>query len=91
NDQLRFFFDSTNKIYDSKSGTIVSDVIKVLSINTKPDDLNPFTVDWPWQITKEFKNDAGYINSKKVEISFYDSDSDGVVDDPDLFEHIVAP
>ena len=91
NDQLRFFFDSTNKIYDSKSGTIVSDVIKVLSINTKPDDLNPFTVDWPWQITKEFKNDAGYINSKKVEISFYDSDSDGVVDDPDLFDHIVAP
>jgi hypothetical protein len=91
NDQIRFFFDSTNKIYNSKSGTIVSDVIKVLSINTKPDALNPFTVDWPWQITKEYKNDAGYINSKKIEISFFDTDNDGVVDDPDLFEHIVAP
>jgi len=91
NDQIRFFFDSTNKIYDSKSGTIVQDVIKVLSINTQPDALNPFTVDWPWQITKEYKNDAGYVNSKKIEISFFDSDSDGVVDDPDLFDHIVAP
>ena len=91
NDQIRFFFDSTNKIYDSRSGNIVSDVIKVLSINTKPDGLTPFTVDWPWQIVKEFKNDAGYVNSKKIEISFFDSDSDGVVDDPDLFEHIVAP
>lgn len=91
NDQLRFFFDSTNRIYDSKTGNIVSDIIKVLSINTKPDALTPFTVDWPWQIVKEYKNEAGYINSKKIEISFYDSDNDGVVDDPDLFEHIVAP
>jgi hypothetical protein len=91
NDQLRFFFDSTNRIYDSKTGNIVSDIIKVLSINTKPDALTPFTVDWPWQIVKEYKNEAGYVNSKKIEISFYDSDNDGVVDDPDLFEHIVAP
>ena len=91
NDQLRFFFDSTNRIYDSKTGNIVSDIIKVLSINTKPDALTPFTVDWPWQIVKEFKNEAGYVNSKKIEISFYDSDNDGVVDDPDLFEHIVEP
>jgi len=91
NDQIRFFFDSKNKIYDSKTGTIVQDVIKVLSINTKPDALTPFTVDWSWQIDKEYKNSAGYINSKKIEVSFFDADSDGVVDDPDLFEHIVAP
>ena len=91
NDQLRFFFDSTNKIYNSKTGKIVSDVIKVLNINNAPDVLTPFTVDWSWQIISEFKNEAGYINSKKVEVSFNDSDNDGVVDDPDLFEHIVAP
>ena len=91
NDQLRFFFDSTNKIYDSRTGKVVEDIIKVLSINLKPDELTPFTVDWPWKITSEFKNDSGYINSKKIEVSFNDADNDGVVDDPDLFEHIVAP
>ena len=91
NDQLRFFFDSTNKIYNSKTGKVVEDIIKVLSINLKPDELTPFTVDWPWKITSEFKNDSGYVNSKKIEVSFNDADNDGVVDDPDLFEHIVAP
>lgn len=88
---IRFFFDSTDKIYDSKSGRIVRDIISVLSINTHPDSLTPFTIDWTWQIDKEFKNVAGYVNSKKIEITFFDNDDDGVVDDPDIFEHIVNP
>lgn len=90
-DDIRFFFDSSNKIYDSKTGRIVRDVINILGVNRQPDSLNPFTADWTWQIDKEYKNVAGYINSKKIEVTFFDSDDDGVVDDPDIFEHVVAP
>ena len=34
---------------------------------------------------------VGYVNSKKVEVTFFDNDDDGVVDDPQIFEEIVAP
>ena len=89
--EIKFFFDSTDSIYDSKTGRIVKDTIKLLSVNTQPDSLSPFTVDWTWKIDKEYKNVAGYINSKKIEVSFFDSDDDGVVDDPDVFDHVIAP
>lgn len=89
--QVRFFFDSSDKIYDARNNTTVKDVIKVLSINTKPDSIESFTFDKDWEITEEFKGIDGYVDSKKIQITFSDSDDDGVVDDPMLFEEIVAP
>jgi len=63
----------------------------VLSINTTPDGVTPFTIDYPWQITKEYRDPEGYIDSKKVEVGFYDTDDDSVVDDPDTFNELIAP
>lgn len=90
-DQIRFYYDSTDKIYDSKTGKIIKDTIDVLSNNNKPDELTPFTQNWTWEVSKEYRDADGYVDSKKLEISFFDSDADGVIDDPDLFEHLVAP
>ena len=89
--EVRFFYDSVNKIYDSKTGKIVKDVIKVLSINTQPGNTAPFTTNWDWQVTKEFRDAEGYVDSRKIQVSFFDSDDDGVIDDPEIFEHIVGP
>ena len=89
--QLRFYFDSNDKIYDSRTGRIVKDNISVLSINAQPDALTSFTQDWVWQIVDSYRDADGYIDSKKVEVGFYDSDDDGVIDDPDIFKHIVEP
>jgi len=89
--QIRFYFDGNDKIYDSRTGKIVKDEIVVLSNNEQPDSLEPFTIDWSWEVTKEFRDADGYVDSKKLEISFFDNDSDGVIDDPDLFKNIVAP
>jgi hypothetical protein len=50
NKKIRFYFDSTNKIYNSKTNTIVKDNVKVLSINTVPDSTSPFTYDQNWDI-----------------------------------------
>jgi len=96
--QVRFYFDASDKIYDTRSNTIVKDKIKVLSINT---DLasssdstygsNPFTFDREWEITEEFRGIDGYVDTKKIQITFSDSDDDGVVDNPLIFDDIVVP
>lgn len=89
--QIRFYFEEKNKVYDNKTGKIVKDRISILGINTQPDLTSSFTKDWDWQITQNYRDPEGYIDSKKIQVSFYDSDDDGVIDDPDLFTNIVAP
>ena len=89
--QLRFYFDASDKIYDTRSNTIVKDKIKVLSVNRKPDSVYPFTIDTDWEITEEFRGLDGYVDTKKIQITFSDTDDDGVVDNPNIFEEIVAP
>jgi len=90
-DQVRFYFDSSNKIYDSKSNSVVKDLIKVLSINTIPNSTIPFTLDQPWDIVKEYTGLDGYVDTKKLVVTFADTDDNGVVDNPELFLNIVAP
>ena len=89
--EVRFYFDETDQIYDSRSGKIITDRINLLSINKQPGQTQPFTIDYPWQITKEYRDEEGYVNSKKVEVSFFDSDADGIIDNPDSFINFVAP
>jgi hypothetical protein len=90
-EQIRFYFDGNDRIYDSKTGQIIVDTIDVLSNNNTPDSLTSFTQNWKWQVISEYRSDAGYVDSKKLEVGFVDSDNDGVIDDPDLFTQIVAP
>lgn len=92
--EVRFFFDGNKKIYDSKTGEIIRDKISVLSVNknlASAGGLTPFTVDYDWEVSSEFRDGIGYVNSKKVEVVFFDSDDDGVVDNPQIFEDIVVP
>ena len=65
--------------------------IGIMNFNTKPDVLTAFNNDVNWEIVKEFRNTDGYVNSKKVEVSFYDLNDDGSIDDPDVFDVVVAP
>ena len=89
--QVRFFFDASDKIYDTRNNTVVKDKIKILSINTQPDQTIPFTFDRDWEITEEFKGIDGYIDTKKIQVTFSDTDDDGVVDNPTIFEDIISP
>jgi len=89
--EVKFYFDETDKIYDSRTGQVINDKINILSVNKKPDSTEALTFDYPWQVTKEFRDEEGYVNSKKVEVGFFDSDSDGVIDNPDLFNDFVEP
>lgn len=89
--EIRFYFDSSDKIYNNLTGKVVKDKITVLNNNNKPDSIENFTIDHNWEVTEEYRDSVGYVNSKKVQVTFFDNDDDGVVDDPQVFEEVVAP
>lgn len=91
NGQISFYYDNVNKIYDSRTNSIIKDCIKILPINSQPGSTVPFTISQDWDIVSGFKGLDGYIDMKKIVVSFADSDNNGIVDDPDLFLNIVAP
>jgi hypothetical protein len=87
--EIKFYYDSSDKVYDSITGQIVRDKISILSNNNKFNSTENFTQDYHYAISEEYRDGTGYINSKKVEVVFYDSDDDGVVDDPNIFDTVV--
>ena len=87
--QLRFYFDSTQRIYDATMGQVVNDVIKVLSINTAPGAVLPFTFDQTFKIVSTFVGMDGYIDTKKIVVTFGDKAGADIVQDPDTFSNIV--
>ena len=89
--QCRFYKDESNKIYDTKTGKVIEDQIKFLGINKKQDVNESFTTDYPWEIVKPYRDSEGYVDSSKVFVTFFDSDKDGTIDNPDAFTDIVQP
>ena len=89
-EEIRFFFDAADKIYDPATGQMIRDKIDILNINRKPGELIPFTRDFSWTITDAYRDAEGYLDSRKIQVQFIDLDDDGVVDDPDIFEQIVG-
>ena len=89
--QTAFFVDYSNVNYDFTTDTVIKDQIDVLSINTVPG--NPGTglgMDYRWQIDRPIVETDGYIEPKKVVVSFYDANNDGQIDTPDSFSNIVG-
>ena len=90
NEEVKFYYDGYNKVYDTKTGEMVKDKIKILSINSSVNSNEAFTTDFDWEIYNDFRDTSGYVNSKKLEVTFFDSDDDGIIDNPDLFTDIVG-
>lgn len=89
--QLRFYFDSNLKIYDSRTNSVVSDRINILGVNNQPDSTQPYTTDIKWDIVSEYVGLDGYIDTKKIIVTFADTDYNGTVDNPESFLNIVSP
>jgi hypothetical protein len=89
--QTRFFFETNQRIYDSRTGTVISDFIKVLKTNSQPDSNYPLYSDIDLSIIGQPVQSDGYVDDYQVIVSYQDRDSDGVADDPDFFDEIVAP
>jgi len=89
--EVTFYFDDSVKIYDIVGSNTVTDTVKVLNINPQPDSVFPLTVDYPWQVVSEYIGQDGYIDPKKVVVTFADPTNSGVVDNPQQFIDIVSP
>ncbi len=89
--QNRFYFDSNQKVFDSETGKVVKDKVVVLGINAGQDLINPLVADYTFEITDSVRFDDGYESSEEIKVTFYDSDDDGVIDDPDTFRQVVGP
>jgi hypothetical protein len=89
--ETRFFFFTNQKIYDSRTGTVISDFVNVLKTNSKPDNNTPLDGDTKMRIIGQPVESDGYVDDFQVIVGFQDSDADGVPDNPDFFNDIVAP
>jgi hypothetical protein len=88
--QTRFFFFGDQKIYDSRTGTVISDFVNVLKTNSRPDSNLPLEGDSRLKIIGQPVESDGFVDDFQVLVSFEDSDSDGVPDNPDFFTEIVG-
>jgi hypothetical protein len=88
--EIRFYYDSGDKNYNNNSGKVIKDKITVLSINTAPASSNSLLYDVDWQVVEEYRDSQGYVDSKKIEITNFDSDDDGLMDNPESFENLVS-
>jgi hypothetical protein len=87
----RFFFFTNQQIYDSRTGTTIRDFVNVLKTNSKPDSNLPLEGDTRLRIIGQPVQSDGLVDDFQVLVSFEDSDNDGVPDNPDFFNEIVAP
>lgn len=92
--ETTFYFDNKVKVYDSSTGTTIQDVINVLKVNSPPEVPTPTTLslglDYNWVIYSNIVDVDGYENQHNVLVTFTDSNSDGVPDNPDVFNSIIG-
>ena len=89
--ETRFYFDGSVKIYNSRTGQTITDQVNVLGINAQPDSSTAMDRDHIWQIYGLDIGFSGATNSRRVLVTFLDSDADGIPDNPDQFTQVVAP
>ena len=88
---VQFYVDTIGKSYDSKTGSVIKDQIKVLKVNEDPVESTILNKDYQWEIVGSVTAADGFEEKNKIRINLYDSDDDGMIDDPDSFANIVAP
>lgn len=89
-EENRFYFDSAQKTYNGKTGDVVKDQVRILGINSDSNLLYPLKQDVGFEVSDTIKYDDGYQSTDEIKIAFFDSDSDGVIDNPDAFEQVVG-
>jgi hypothetical protein len=89
--ETRFYFDKDLKIFDPRTGKTIKDKIVMLKVNSLPDSNTAFGQDYIMNVDSTVIEDDGYILTERIKVTFPDQDSDGVIDNPDVFDVVVAP
>ena len=88
--QNRFYFDNTQRLYNSQTGKVVKDQVKILNINAGKDLITSLKYDVVFEIDDAIKFDDGYQSTKEIKLAFFDSDNNNAIDNPDSFEDVVG-
>lgn len=86
----RFYYDRSKKIFDTRTVSSIKDTIKILRTNSQPDSNSTLLNDYIWEVHDSVRYDDGFKDDTLIKITFADSDDDGVPDDPELFDILVA-
>ena len=89
--ETRFFFYTSDPIYDSRTGTVIRDYVNVLKINSEPDSNYPLPEDAVLPIIAQPVLTDGLTDDFQVEVSFDSKPGSAVPVNPDFFNDLVAP
>ena len=89
--QNKFHYDVEERIYDYTTGNVVKDTVKILKTNSIVSTGNSIGYPLTWQVTDTVTEADGFQDNRKIKVGFFDSDDDGVVDNPELFDIFVEP
>ena len=89
--QTRFFFYTSDPIYDSRTGTVIRDYVNILKINNQPDTSFPLGTDNALTIIDQPVLSDGLVDDFQVVVSFAKAPDNLTPVNPDFFNDIVAP
>jgi hypothetical protein len=89
--QTTFYFNPDVKVYNSVTGSTVTDNIKVLKINSQSDSASPLGTDFNWQVYNTITQSDGYVDPDKILVTFPSTMMENIPDNPDFFTNIVNP
>ena len=89
--QVRFFYYSSQAIYDSRTGTVITDFVKILKTNSMPDSNYPLQGDTDLNIIGQPALSDGLVDDYQVLVSYQQYNNNGIPENPDFFNDIVAP
>jgi hypothetical protein len=89
--EVRFFFYSDQAIYDSRTGTVISDYVKILKTNSQPNTNFPLQTNTSLKIIAQPVLSDGLVDDYQVLVSYQDINVDQIPDNPDFFDDIVSP
>ena len=93
---VSFYYFNTDKIVNPSTGQALYDYIKILSVNAKPDDVTPsqqppLGQDYYWRVKDQETYPDGYVNTNGIRLTFWDSISKGIPNNPEDYINIVNP
>jgi len=88
--QTRFFFNTSQSIYDSRTGTVISDFTKILRTNSQPNSNLPLLSDITLKIIAQPILTDGLVDDYQVLVSYQDYNNEGIPSNPDFFLEIVG-
>lgn len=88
-DKVKFYFVSTNKISDISTGTVQTDKISILPVNSTPTNNNGYSDSIDYQIIDVVNQDNGYMDGSRALITSSKLDSNGIPLNPNMYRTLV--